>query len=106
MEILLVIFLIVIGALAINHLVTQARRKRLIEKYGDSEVVDMIMKKMIWQGMTAEQLVDSLGHPVVADKKVYKTKTSETYKYDQVGKNRFRRRVTVENSVVVGWDIK
>lgn len=106
MELISVVVLIAIGALAINHLVTQARRKRLMEKYGDAEIVGMIMKKMIWQGMTADQLIDSLGRPVMADKKVYKTKTSETYKYDQVGKNRFRRRVTVENGVVVGWDIK
>lgn len=77
-----------------------------MQKYGDAEIVDMIMKKMVWQGMSAEQLTDSLGRPVATDRKVYKTKTSETYKYDQAGKNRYRRRVTLENGVVVGWDIK
>jgi len=106
LEILSVLVLIVIGAVAIAAQANNARRKRLMEKYGDAQVVDRIMGKMIWQGMSAEQLIDSLGRPVATDRKVYKTKTSETYKYDQAGKNRFRRRVTIENGIVVGWDIK
>jgi hypothetical protein len=105
-EIIMVIVLIGIGALALNHMRNEARRKRLMAKYGDAEIVDMLMKKMIWQGMSAEQLSDALGPPAATDRKVYKAKTRETYKYDQNGKNRFRRRITVENGVVVGWDMK
>jgi outer membrane protein assembly factor BamE (lipoprotein component of BamABCDE complex) len=106
LEVLFVVILIGIGVFAASHLINQSRRKDLMQKYGDAEIVDMIMKKMVWQGMSAEQLTDSLGRPVATDRKVYKTKTSETYKYDQAGKNRYRRRVTLENGVVVGWDIK
>ncbi|MHC2001789.1 hypothetical protein ACYQR9_15270 [Methylobacterium sp. CM6241] len=106
MELISVVVLIVIGAAAIAVIANKARRKRLIEKYGDAQVVDRIMGKIIWQGMSAEQLIDSLGRPVATDRKVFKNKTSETYKYDQAGRNRYRRRVTIENGIVVGWDIK
>lgn len=106
MELIWILVLIAIGAFALNHLRNEARRKRLMAKYGDAEIVDMIMTRTVWQGMTAEQLTDALGRPAATDRKVYKTKTSETYKYDQAGKNRFRRRITLENGVVVGWDMK
>jgi hypothetical protein len=77
-----------------------------MEKYGDAEIVDRIMNKVVWQGMATEHLLDCLGSPVAIDKKVYKTKTSHTYKYGQTGKNRFSRRVILENGIVVGWDFK
>lgn len=77
-----------------------------MEKYGDEGVVDMIMRRTMWQGMSSEQLRDSLGAPVAVDRKIYKTKVAETYKYSQTGKNRFRCRVKVENDIVVGWEQK
>lgn len=106
MELVLVFVLIGVGILAIKSLMNQARRKKLMAKYGDVEIVDLIMKKVVWQGMHVEHLLDALGRPAAIDRKVYKTKTSQTFKYDQSGKNRFRRRVTLENDVVVGWDFK
>lgn len=33
------------------------RRKYLVQKYGDPEIVDMIMRKMFWTNQTKEQLV-------------------------------------------------
>jgi hypothetical protein len=82
------------------------KRERLMAKYNDSHVVEMIMQHKVWQGMSAEQLVESWGRPADTDHKVYKTKTTDIYKYNQTGKNRFRSRVRVENGVVVGWDQK
>lgn len=105
-EVMVVVVLLVVGAIAVKIVSNQARRKRLMTKYGDAHAVDMIMKRSIWQGMSSEQLVDSLGRPAATDRKVHKSKVVETYKYDQSGKNRFRNRVKLENGVVVGWDMK
>ena len=83
-----------------------AKRKQLLQKYGDPEIVRMIMTHRAWQGQTEEQLRDSLGRPVAVDHKVYKTKTKDVWKYDQVGKNRYNTRVTLENGEVVGFEEK
>ncbi|NWB49229.1 DUF2845 domain-containing protein [Pseudomonas gingeri] len=88
-----------------NHL-EKKRREQLLQKYGDPEVVDRIMRRMFWQGQTPEQLIDSLGSPVDIDKKVLKTKSKEVWKYDQTGKGRFALRITLENGEVIGWDKK
>lgn len=82
------------------------RRKSLLEKYGDERIVDMIMKRMFWQGQTPAQLVDSLGMPTDIDKKVMKTKTKEVWKYNETGKGRYALRITFEDGSVVGWDKK
>lgn len=82
------------------------RREALYAKYGDAEVVDKIMARMMWQGQSMEQLTDSLGNPADTDSRVMKTKHREVWKYHPAGKNRYRLRVTVENGVVVGWDQK
>ncbi len=55
-------------------------------KYGDASIVDRIMAAEMWQGMTAEMLTDSWGRPVDRDREVYKTRTTETWKYGQTGK--------------------
>lgn len=82
------------------------RRVRLIAKYHDAEAVEMIMQKRIWEGMTAAQLIDAWGKPAAIDEKVLKTKTTQIYKYNRFGKNRFHDRVKVDNGVVVGWEQK
>lgn len=96
-----------IAALLLIRAVSRNRRRRqLMEKYGDEKVVSWIMNRSFWQGQTAEQLRDSLGNPVDIDESVFKSKTKEVWKYHQTGKNRFRLRVTLEDSRVVGWDQK
>jgi hypothetical protein len=69
-------------------------------------IVDNIMKKIIWQGMSDEQLLDSWGAPAAKDQKIYRTKITETYKYNRTRRNRFGSRVKVENGIVVGWEQK
>ena len=100
------IILAIAGIAYLGHRANVKRRKALLAKYGDPRVVEAIMSKTIWQGQTIEQLVDSLGRPVDVDRKVYKTKTKETWKYNQTGRNRFGLRIIVENDEVVGWDKK
>jgi hypothetical protein len=80
------------------------RRKHLVEKYGDPEIARRIMRGVIWQGETREQLIESLGKPPDIDEKVLKTKTKEIWKYRQTAKNRFGLKVTLDDGVVSAWD--
>jgi membrane protein implicated in regulation of membrane protease activity len=91
---------------AARNAALEARRSRLLQKYGDEDTVEKIMRGTIWLSQTAEQLRDSLGDPVDTDEKVMKTKRREVWKYHQISAKRFGLRVTVENGVVVGWDEK
>jgi hypothetical protein len=100
------VIVVVFLAIAWNRHATKKRREYLFAKYANDVVVQAIMDRKIWQGMTAEQLVDSWGTPVAIDDKVYKTKVVHTYKYIQAGRNRYRSRVKIENGYVVGWEQK
>ncbi|EJE4692662.1 DUF2845 domain-containing protein [Vibrio parahaemolyticus] len=99
------VFFIVIIVLISSYL-DKKKRERLMNKYGDSDLVDKLMAKSIWQGQTEEQLIDSIGKPLDVDQKVLKTKVKETWKYDKSGKNRYNLKVIFENGLVVGWDKK
>jgi uncharacterized protein YecT (DUF1311 family) len=79
-----------------------AERQRLVDKYGDC-VADRILAHQIWQGMTEEHLIESWGSPADRDYEIKHSKTKETWKYGQIGRNRFRNRVFLENGIVVGW---
>lgn len=104
MKIAIFIIATIIAIAIIQHIKTKRRIKLLMEKYNDIDTVKSIMKKLIWQGMSEEQLIDSWGSPAEKDHKVYKKKISKTYKYNQTGKNRFGNRVQLENGIVVGWN--
>lgn len=84
----------------------KAKRKRLLNKYSDVNIVNKIMNGYIWQGQTAEQLFDSRGNPEDIDTKVLKSKTKEIWKYYQTRKGQFKLRVILENNVVIGWEEK
>jgi uncharacterized protein YecT (DUF1311 family) len=85
----LLIFLLLIGAVGITKLLLYIRRRNhLVQKYG-REIGLKILSRGVWQGMTSEQLRESWGGPVDIDRLLYKTKTKETWKYNQTGKNRF-----------------
>lgn len=106
MKIIAVFILLVIAIFIYQIYADKKRREYLLKKYKDHQIVDRIMRKEHWQGQTEEQLLDSLGKPIEIDERVMKTKTTETWKYNQQGKNRFGLRVTVENGLVIGWDQK
>lgn len=84
----------------------KARKKALLEKYDDLEIVEKIISKTIWQNETAEQVLDSLGEPPARDTKILKTKQKEIWKYDPTGRNRYAFRIILENGIVVGWEQK
>jgi len=100
------IILIVVGLIFWGYYQNKWKRERLIEKYGDADLVDKLMQGMFWQGQTKEQLIDSLGKPLNIDQKVLKTKTKEAWKYNETGKNRYALKIIIENGEVVGWDKK
>jgi hypothetical protein len=106
----LVIILFILGVVALmvwsNASSAKARRERIYQKYGRTEVAERLIKKTAWVGETAEQLRDSLGPPLDIDEKVLKTKRREVWKYVRKGKNRYGLKFTVENGVLVGWDEK
>ncbi|AWM06092.2 lysozyme inhibitor LprI family protein [Bradyrhizobium symbiodeficiens] len=79
-----------------------AERQRLVAKYG-AEIADRILARVVWQGMTEEQLLESRGPPADKDYEVRKSVTKETWKYGQTGKNRFSNRIFLENGIVTGW---
>lgn len=78
----------------------------LVRKYGDEELATKIINRTLWQGQTAEQVLDSLGKPKDIDQKVLKTKTKEIWKYFPSGRRRYGLRITLDNGEVVGWDQK
>ncbi|WP_197521024.1 lysozyme inhibitor LprI family protein [Bradyrhizobium icense] len=79
-----------------------AERQRLVAKYG-AEIADRILARVVWQGMTEEQLLESRGLPADKDYEVRKSVSKETWKYGQTGKNRFSNRIFLENGIVTGW---
>ncbi len=82
------------------------RRRHLVERYGDPEIARRIMRGILWQGETAEQLRESLGTPADTDQKVLKTKTKEIWKYRPTARNRFGLKVTLDDGIVAGWEQK
>ncbi|WP_219822438.1 DUF2845 domain-containing protein [Vibrio hyugaensis] len=56
------------------------KRMRLMDKYNNKELVDKLMSKMIWQGQTEEQLLDSIGQPSYICQRDGQSKIL-TYKY-------------------------
>ena len=104
------ILALLVGALVFAALVGVwgylQRRKQLTEKYGDPEIARRMMRRVLWQGETQEQLLESLGTPADIDQKILKTKSKEVWKYRPAGKNRFGRKVTLDDGIVVAWDIK
>lgn len=103
--ILVIVAIAVLWFVAIA-LAKRSRYARLMQKYADEKLVDALISKTIWQGMTAEQLRDSWGEPASIEEKVMKTKIKQVFKYRPVAKDRYRDKVTLEDGVIVGWDQK
>ena len=103
MEALAYLFLFATIVFALRVYRQRIRREALMQKYGDSVIVQRIMKQQFWQGQTVEQLIDSLGAPHAVDEKVMKSKIRKTFKYNRMGRNRFGLRVVLENDLVTEW---
>jgi hypothetical protein len=77
-------------------------RQRLVVRYGEHAAA-LILAHQVWQGMTDEQLTESWGIPDDKDTEIKRATKKETWKYGQIGKNRFSDRVFLENGIVIGW---
>jgi hypothetical protein len=90
------------------YLAAKAKRAdELMTKYGgDEEAVERIESGEYWQGMTMEQLRDSLGPPDTEQEQVLKTKTKQVWTYKDMGSGYTTLRVTMEGGVVTGWTSK
>jgi uncharacterized protein len=109
---LILIFIVgaIAGAIAVYNNIRRreeeqrraAERQQLVAKYG-AEIADRILARIVWLGMTGEQLLESRGDPADKDYEVRKSVTKETWKYGQTGKNRFSNRIFLENGIVTGW---
>ena len=79
------------------------RRRSLMTKYNDKEIVENIINKTLWRGQTSTQIVESLGKAEDIDQKSQKTKTKEIWKYGYEGGNSYRLKINLKNDVVIGW---
>jgi hypothetical protein len=86
--------------------VEEARQRAIYAKYGQTEMAERILNGTLWKGETAEQLLDSLGPAAATESKLLKTKRKEVRKYAPIGRRRYAIKITLENDVVVGWDVK
>ena len=77
-------------------------KEELTDRFGP-EYARLILDGDIQQGMTKEMLLESLGEPDDVDEEQVRSKIRQTWKYDQVGLNRYENRVHLENDVVVGY---
>ena len=83
----------------------EARRRESVRtKYEGSSYYSDIMAGLIRQGMTGDMVIDAWGRPDAVDRKVYKSKVKEIWKYGPGPRRSFANRVTLENGVVVGWE--
>lgn len=85
---------------------TEAHAAYLMEKHKKQEIVDRILNGEFWKGQTVEQLEDALGPAHAVDRQVLKTKTKETWKYDETKRGQFSTRIEIENGKVIGWSAK
>lgn len=101
-----VVVILVIVAVINAAMKAEERKQRIYQKYGRTRIAENIIAKTIWIGETADQLFESLGQPLDIDQKVLKTKKKEIWKYNQTGTNRYSLKITLDNDIVVGWDLK
>jgi hypothetical protein len=88
----------------------EEQRKRRYEslsaKYDESTVVKIIGGKK-WKGMTDAMLIDSLGRPLAQKEEVSIDVTKRSFYYQSKktaeGKTRYKLKVDLENTKVVGW---
>lgn len=101
-----ILVIAVAAYLIVTHQNKANRLSLLRQKYGDEFIVQKILAGTVWDGMSQDQLIDSIGRPAAVDQKHLKTKTREVWKYYPQGKNRYDLRITIDDGLVNGWDSK
>lgn len=103
----IVILVFIVAGLFVLAVIRQGRalarrEEQLTTRFGP-ETARLIMDQQIFRGMTKEMLEESRGEPVDLEEECLRAKTKQTWKYNQVGVNRYKERIYLENHVVVGW---
>lgn len=88
----------------------EEERKRRIEllasKYDESTAIKIVDGKK-WVGMTDAMLIDSLGRPLAQKEEVSKDLTKRSFYYQSKktaeGKTRYKLKIDLDNTKVVGW---
>jgi len=78
------------------------REEELTSRFG-LEYAQRIMSGELFQGMTKEMLLEAWGEPDDREEELVRSTIKQTWKYNQVGVNRYKDRVYLESDVVVGW---
>lgn len=78
------------------------RFQSLAQRFGERNA-RLIVEKTLWQGATGDMIREMHGDPVDASRRVYKTRTTETWKYEPIDAKHFALQIILENDVCVGW---
>ena len=78
----------------------ETRFRRMMEKYGNSDLARMIAKREVWTGQTADQLRDAKGAPV----NVVQSGSDEIWIFPPMGFTRQAMRVALRDGRVAGWE--
>ena len=82
------------------------RVRRLCNRYPAGPELDDMLAKVIWSGQHSQQVRDSLGAPAAVETLARKTKSKEIWKYGHEGGNRYRLRITLDDSQVSSWKLR
>ena len=77
------------------------RKDELIAKYGEDEANRMLNGE-IWMGMTAEQVLETIGKPDMVDQKQMAKCSREVLKWRESGKRRIAYQITCDDGIVTG----
>ena len=81
----------------------KARREEELGSRFGPECAQSIISGELFAGMTKEMLLEAWGEPDDLQEERVRSTIKQTWKYDQVGVNRYENRVYLENDVVVGF---
>jgi predicted nucleic acid-binding Zn-ribbon protein len=74
----------------------------LKQRFGE-QIAQLILAKTLWQGASGEVVREMFGEPADVATRVYKTKTTETWKFKPIDRRKYALHVTMENGICVGW---
>ena len=104
-----ILILAVVGAVTLvtlqiyfRHWKRKKRFEELHARFGP-EAAEYIYDEKLFLGMTKEMLLEAWGEPADIVEENVRSKIKQTWKYNQVGVNRYEDRVSLEDDVVVGW---
>jgi hypothetical protein len=104
---LIIVIVACVAAFFLYRALKKRRRLKYLEqKYVNKKKVEKIINREIWQGETADQLIDSIGNPDVVDDKYLKTQKKAVWKYGRRGLKSYNLIVNLEKGLVVRWEGK